>query len=91
MKHNGIRGMVIYPFVLFADPVEDVPDWVFKHEMEHVYQFQEMGHFQFYTKFLYYQIRYGYKHNPLEIEARTAQVRPLTELEEELIWKLRSS
>ena len=83
--------MVIYPFVLFSDPVEDVPDWLFKHEMQHVYQFQRMGNFLFYVRFLYYQLRYGYSKNPLEEEARAAQVKPLTEDEEILLCKLREN
>lgn len=40
------------------------------HETVHVKQIQEFGAVKFTLKYLWYQIRYGYKNNPFEIEAR---------------------
>jgi hypothetical protein len=46
--------------------------WV-KHEMCHVKQFQQHGHFLFIVKYLWESIRRGYHHNKYEIEARRAE------------------
>lgn len=40
------------------------------HEMVHVRQIQRMGRFKFLVTYLWYQLKYGYQNNPLEIEAR---------------------
>lgn len=40
------------------------------HEIVHVDQIDRLGWFNWLLKYFYYQIRYGYKNNPLEIEAR---------------------
>ena len=40
------------------------------HETCHAKQYARMGWFKFIITYLYYTCRYGYKANPLEIEAR---------------------
>jgi len=90
MKHAGVRGIVLWNRIRFAEPANEVPNWVFRHELEHAYQIIRDGHLTFYIKFFYYSVRYGYQENPYEIEAREAQQKPLTQNEEELLWKLRN-
>lgn len=80
---------MIWPFILFSDEASELPGWIFKHEMTHSYQIERMGNLRFYLTFFYYQMRYGYALNPLELEAREAQVKDLTPKEEHLLWKLR--
>ena len=41
-----------------------------KHERQHVEQMRRDGRFLFTVKYLYFQLKYGYKKNPYEIEAR---------------------
>jgi hypothetical protein len=50
-----------------------------RHEIRHVRQFRRYGWWGFMWRYLYYSLRYGYKENPLEREARLA-----AHLEEEL-------
>jgi hypothetical protein len=40
------------------------------HESVHIDQIQKMGAVKFTVLYLWYNIRYGYQNNPLEIEAR---------------------
>jgi hypothetical protein len=44
------------------------------HEEEHWRQAKEMGTMKFYLLYLYYSIRYGYWNNPMEVEARAAEM-----------------
>jgi hypothetical protein len=89
MQKCNIAGMVVWPKMMFAMPLEDVPRSLFKHELQHVYQIMREGPFWFYLKFFLYSLRYGYKQNPFEVEAREAQKQLLTEDEEELLWNSR--
>ena len=81
---KGYDAWVLYPFMFFRDKREDVPDRLFRHELEHVYQVQREGWFKFYLKYLWYGLRYKYKNIPYEVEARLAEALPLTEKERKL-------
>jgi hypothetical protein len=39
-----------------------------------VLQYQREGFFGFLLKYLWYSVRFGYRQNPFEIEAREAQI-----------------
>lgn len=43
------------------------------HELKHVEQYRLMGFWKFLGYYLYYSAKYGYYHNPLEVEARHAE------------------
>ncbi len=43
------------------------------HELTHVLQYQREGFVGFLLKYLWYSIRFGYRQNPFEVEARAAQ------------------
>ncbi len=45
-----------------------------RHELKHVEQYKKMGFLTFLVVYLYYSLKYGYYNNPLEIEARAAEV-----------------
>ena len=45
------------------------PKWV-RHEDVHKKQWASEGRLRFLFKYLYYSVRYGYKNNPYEVEAR---------------------
>lgn len=89
MKRTRVRGIVMWNHILFAAPAEDIPQWLFRHELEHVYQQIRDGRVLFYLKYFYYSVRYGYKRNPYEVEAYANQHDPLTTNEEQLLWNLR--
>ena len=40
------------------------------HEQVHWQQYERMGFWRYYATYLWYQMRYGYANNPMEIEAR---------------------
>lgn len=44
-----------------------------QHEMVHVAQYQRYGFMPFLFRYFWYTLRFGYKNNPLEIEARAAE------------------
>ena len=44
-----------------------------RHENKHKEQWEKEGLFFFPLKYLFYSIRYGYKNNPYEIEARSCE------------------
>jgi len=44
-----------------------------RHEDCHKKQWAKHGRIMFVTKYLWYQIRYGYQRNPFEIQARLAE------------------
>ena len=89
LKKAGVRGVVIGYHIYFAEPRWNITGGVFRHELEHAYQILRDGLFLFYLKYFYYSVRYGYKDNPYEIEAREAQKYLLHPDEEELLWTLK--
>ena len=89
MRRCGVRGVVIWNHILFAMPAKDIPHWLFRHELEHVYQQIREGRLRFYLKYFYYSLRYGYNFNPYEVQAHEQQSMPLQTSEEEALWKLR--
>lgn len=45
-----------------------------KHELKHIEQMKREGILRFMVKYNYYWLRYGYKNNPYEVEARLAEL-----------------
>ncbi len=89
LKKLKITGIVIWPYILFADPPDDVSDSTFRHELQHVYQIINRTPFRFYLTYFWWSIRYKYSGNPFEIDAIIAQTKPLTEAEEKMKWRSR--
>lgn len=44
-----------------------------KHEQTHLIQMERDGKIPFLFKYAYWHLRYGYKNNPYEVEAREAE------------------
>lgn len=78
-------GFVLYPFIFFRLPKEEVVSYMYKHELHHVHQIREMGVLRFYWEYLIQTLKYGYICNKFEVEARLAQAVALTEEELEII------
>jgi len=93
------RGMVLWPWMWlrpvktypeydreqFADWYQGLADKLYRHELQHCYQVASLGRLKFYSRYIWYQIRYGYKKNPFEVEANQREGDPLTE--DELRWR----
>ena len=86
---GALGGIVLGRHICFSMPATEIPEWLFKHELEHVYQQIRAGRLRFYLKYFYYSLRYGYKNNPFEVAAYDIQFEPLQPSEEQALWKLR--
>ena len=70
LKGWGYKGITLPPFGVYILK-EDMDDQeLVRHELIHWDQYKRMGLIKFYTTYFYYSVRYGYKKNPMEIEAR---------------------
>ncbi|WP_020409833.1 hypothetical protein [Hahella ganghwensis] len=74
----GVDAVTIYPFIFFKHSVEQCKEasWfpkLFKHELIHVEQVRRLGWWNFYVTYLWFQVAYGYKRNPFEVEAYKRQ------------------
>jgi hypothetical protein len=63
------------PTCYYLPPWHKSPEFV-RHENTHFKQIERMGTVPFTTAYLYYLARYGYRANPLEIEAYAQEARP---------------
>jgi len=94
------RGMVLWPWMWLRevkhvdyDRTDDVykawyqsaTDRLYRHELQHCYQVASLGRLKFYSTYIWYQIRYGYKKNPFEVEANQREDDPLNE--DEIRWR----
>jgi len=52
---------------------DDQCERLLRHEAKHVEQYAEYGFFGFIRQYIKYHRQYGYKDNPFEVEARTAE------------------
>jgi hypothetical protein len=67
-----VFGKTIYLYkVTRVELLENTP--YLRHELMHVLQYQREGFFGFLFKYLWYSLRFGYRQNPFEIEARESQ------------------
>jgi hypothetical protein len=67
----GLAGIVMpwpTPTIYYLSPWHKSPEFI-RHELVHVAQIRRMGRVTFSLAYLYYLARYGYRANPLEIEA----------------------
>jgi len=63
-KH--IKGITLYPYVFYQGEPSEALKY---HESIHLEQIKKEGFLKFYTKYVYYDLKYGYEKNPYEIEA----------------------
>lgn len=71
-----VTGAAIYPFIFIKnDNEQDAEEYItlIEHEKIHIQQQLKGWIIGFYIMYLYYNIRYGYKKNPYEIEAYAHQ------------------
>lgn len=82
LRKTWIGGITIYPFIFFKRRREEVTDTLFRHEMQHIYQVQQLGWIRFYVSYLWESMRKGYKANKYEVEANAVENQPLTAYEQ---------
>lgn len=75
-KNNGTYAGMLNPWTkkIWLYPYEIRPSvrWI-RHERQHINQVEELGPWVFTFKYLWYNIRYGYRNNPFEVDARKAE------------------
>ena len=75
--------MVNYVFYRFTDigkmiyyvDITVLQDFLYKHELVHVYQSEILGKIKFLFLYFIYSIKYGYYNNPFEKQAREHETR----------------
>ncbi|MCI6475324.1 MAG: hypothetical protein MSA07_06465 [Mucispirillum sp.] len=71
-KPNSKVAMIdpIFLNILTIGDNKLIPATLYKHEQAHIEQVKKHGRLKFIVKYLFYNIKYGYKNNPYEVEAR---------------------
>ncbi len=75
-QSGGTAEGIVQPFlkmVVYESADGTIPTNLQEHEREHLRQIEHYGRFKFVVLYLYYNIKYGYYNNPLEIAAREAE------------------
>ena len=74
LKKMGFLGFTFFNGTIWLRPNMDAETKhrVMVHEARHIFQINQDGRFKFAVKYLYYTIKYGYRNNPYEIDARKA-------------------
>ena len=71
MNRTGFTGITL-PWAVYIHPNHLRNLRLLRHEQAHVDQFAREG-WVFYVKYLWYNLRFGYRNNPYEIESRAAE------------------
>jgi hypothetical protein len=72
LRRTGFAGVTL-PWGIYILPERLQDERLIKHEREHAKQIDELGVFNFYVRYLWFTLRYGYRNNPLEELARKAE------------------
>jgi len=73
LRTFGYGGITLPPWGIFILAERLGEDGLVRHEQAHWAQAQRMGIVRFYLLYIWYTIRYGYRNNPMEVEAREAE------------------
>jgi len=73
LERSRFDGIAIPPFGVWIEPMHFNDAGLIRHELRHLEQAREMGVFRWYATYVWYTLRYGYRNNPLEVDARAAQ------------------
>ena len=74
LRTFGFGGITLPPLGIYilAERINEAP--LIRHEQVHWAQYQRMGAVRFYATYLWNNLRYGYRNNPMEVEARAAEL-----------------
>ena len=73
LRTFGYGGITLPPLGVYILAERLGEDRLRRHEMAHWAQYQRMGAIRFYVTYLWFNLRYGYRNNPMEVEARSAE------------------
>lgn len=76
LRMSRYKAITLPPFGIYALPEHLDNERLQRHEQEHWRQAQQYGTLGFYSRYLWYSLRYGYFLNPLEVQARKAEDEP---------------
>jgi hypothetical protein len=74
LRTFGFGGITLPPWGVFILAERLHQDWLVRHEQRHWLQYEMLGARRFYLLYIWYTIRYGYRNNPMEVEARAVEV-----------------
>lgn len=72
MNLTGFRGITL-PWAIYLYPTRLHDAALIRHEMKHVEQMRREGVVKFFLLYLWWSLRYGYRDNPYEQQARAAE------------------
>lgn len=73
LERTRWAGVAVPPFGAWIEPAHLDNAALVRHELRHLEQAREMGVLRWYVTYLWYTLRYGYRNNPLEADARAAE------------------
>lgn len=72
LRRTGFAGVTL-PWGIYILPDRLQDERLRRHELEHARQIAEYGVIGFYARYLWFTLRYNYRNNPLEVQARKAE------------------
>jgi hypothetical protein len=72
LRRTGFAGVTL-PWGIYILPERLQDARLVRHEQAHADQIAQYGVIGFYAKYLWFTLRYGYRNNPLEVQARKAE------------------
>ena len=73
MKACGFQGWASFWGSIYLAPGYETHEALIRHERKHLEQMQQDGKLLYAIKYAWWMLRYGYKMNPYEVEARAAE------------------
>lgn len=70
LKLSGYKAITSPWSVVYVLPGHETNQHLLAHEQVHLSQVQRLGSIKYTILYLWYNLRYGYWNNPLEVEAR---------------------
>ena len=75
LRTFGFRAITLPPLGIYVLAEHIDSERLRRHEMAHWAQYQRMGAVMFYVRYVWLSLRHGYRNNPMEIEARAAELK----------------
>ena len=73
MKACGFQGWTSFWGVIYMAPGFETHQGLIRHERKHLEQMERDGKVLYAIKYTWWMLRYGYRMNPYEVEARAAE------------------
>lgn len=73
MKLCGFHGWASLWRTVYLLPGYEWGKGLIRHEAQHLKQMERDGRVLFTARYVWWRVRYGYRNNPYEVEARAAQ------------------